>query len=154
MLPSNGTNKKDFQFRSDDMYLEMNIYNLSLNRYSQQASRVSRGLTRSFPLNLLQPGSVCPLPAGKRCGLVAFKMMEQSTLMLPTFDWVFKSHWIKGHNIYLFLIFFLLSFFVFYKLSALSSFSSSSVLVILLLSSSNTAMPPVSVLLKALHLQL
>lgn len=112
MLPSNGTNKKDFQFRSDDMYPEMNIYNLALNRYSEQASRVSRGLRTHFPLNLLQPGSVCTLPAGKRDGLVAFNMMEQSTLMLPTFDLVFKSHWVKGHNVYLFLFFFFSFFFL------------------------------------------
>lgn len=106
MLPSNGTNKKGFQLRSDHMYLERNIYILVLNRYSEQTRRVSRGLRTPFPLNLLQPGSACTLLAGKRCGFGVFKMMEGSTLMLPVFDWVLKPHWVKRHNTYFFLFFF------------------------------------------------
>lgn len=51
-LCSNGTKKKDFQLGSDDIYPEMNVYILALNSYSEQASRVSWGLT-PFPLNLL-----------------------------------------------------------------------------------------------------
>lgn len=74
--PSNGTNKKDFQLWSDDMYLEINIYIPVLNRYSEQASRVSRGLRTPFPWNLLQPGSVCTLLEGNRRGFGVFKVME------------------------------------------------------------------------------
>lgn len=105
-LPRNGTNKKDFQLRSDDMYPERNIYILVLNRYSEQESRVSKGLRTPFLLNLLQPGSVCTLLAGKICGFGVFKMMEGSTLILPVFDWVLKPHWAKRHSTYLFLFFF------------------------------------------------
>lgn len=154
MLPSNGTNKKDFQFRSDDMYPEMNIYNLALNRYSEEASGVSRGLRIHFPLNLLQPGSVCTLPAGKRYGFVAFKMTEQSTSMLPIFDLVFKSHRVKGHNVYLFLLFYFFFFLCFSQiLSTLSSLSSFSVLVNLAIAATKQHQQQ-SFWLKALHLQL
>ena len=91
-LPSNGTNKKDFQLRSDDMYPEMNIYILVLNRYAKQARRVSRGLRTPFHLNLLQPGSACTLLAGKRCGFGVFKTMEGSTQTLPIPDRALKPH--------------------------------------------------------------
>lgn len=42
-LPRNGTNKKDFQLRSDDMYPERNIYILVLNRYQSKKAESARG---------------------------------------------------------------------------------------------------------------
>lgn len=119
-LPSNWTKKKDFQLRSDDVYPEMKIYILVLNRYSEQASRVSWELRTPFPLNLLQPGSACTLLAGKRCEFGLFQTMEGSTLVLPTFDWVLKPHWIKRHNTYLLFIFFFFLNFVESSLTCLS----------------------------------
>lgn len=81
MLPRNGTNK-NFQLRSDDMYPEMNIYALVLNRYSEQASRVSRGQRAPFSLSLLWPGDAGTLLVGKRCSVGVFHVVEGTTPML------------------------------------------------------------------------
>lgn len=115
MLPRNGTNK-NFQLRSDDMYPEMNIYALVLNRYSEQASRVSRGQRAPFSLSLLWPGDAGTLLVGKRCSVGVFHVVEGTTPMLHLLHWVLTG--IKPISVALFFFFFPQVF------SALSSSSS------------------------------
>lgn len=107
MLPRNGTNK-NFQLRSDDMYPEMNIYALVLNRYSEQASRVSRGQRAPFSLSLLWPGDAGTLLVGKRCSVGVFHVVEGTTPMLHLLHWVLTG--IKPISVALFFFFFPTSF--------------------------------------------